>query len=313
MLTLLITLGLLITQLPELKVQDTQTPELTDDSVPLTPLWERTRGVPEIEWLGDRFIEAQREAEDRQVNILLWVLRDEDPASEGWASQRLLDRDFLRVLENETVPAIVWLPARSGQKHSSEQIRDSKESKPRWRCPRLKIVNCSEHTGSEKLLENITIPELLPAAFLLSPTGELIKQIKKEVPFQDYKALSKALKEQQSANRATRTNLNFFKIHIKRASDYFENGEFSLGSRELVAAKRTLSKFGPRVSEEWNQAARPYLGYGTRLLLRAKQIGRVDASRRIVLLRTIAEELAGLAPGQTAASLLKREQKLRGN
>jgi hypothetical protein len=313
MLTLLITLGLLVTQPSDLKAQDAEIPKITDDSVPLTPLWERTRGVPAIDWLGDRFAVAEQEAEDRQVNILLLVLRDGDPASEAWGSQKMLDRDFIDILENETVPAIVWLPAKSGQKHQSEQVRDSKDSDPRWRCPRLKLVDCDEHTGSEKLLEKISIPDLLPAAFLFSPAGELIEQIKKEVPFQDSKELLKVLKQQRSPERATRTNLKFFKIHMKRASEYFGNGQHTLGRRELVVARYSLDKFGPRITEVWNQTARPYLGYGKQLLRRAKQIGRQDPNRRIILLRTVAEELAGLAPGQTAESLLIREKRLRGN
>ncbi|HIC21809.1 MAG TPA: hypothetical protein EYO84_00165 [Planctomycetes bacterium] len=281
--------------------------EKLDDPAPLVPLWEQSRGVPPIRWAGDRLVEAQQEARDRRVAILLWILRDGEPASEAWASNRILDQNYLKVLEEESVPAIVWLPALDGTRHQEERIRDSEEAKPRWRCPVLRNCRCEEHTGSEMLLQGVELPELLPAALFFSGDGELLGQLDKEIPFQDTESLLEALIEKRAPSRATRLNLEFFEIHLERASKHYENGEYARGSAELVAAKRYFEKLGPRMKTRWDETCRPYLGYGTRLLNRAKQIGRVDRSRRINLLRIIAKELAGLPPGQTAALLLKRD------
>lgn len=281
--------------------------EKLDDSAPLVPLWEQSRGVPSIRWAGDKLEEARQEASDRNVPILLWILRDGEAASEAWAAQKILDETYLKVLEDETVPAVVWLPATDETRHQEERVRDSKEAQPRWRCPLLRICRCSEHTGSEKLLQGIEIPGLLPAAFFFSGEGEVLDQLPKEIPFTDTDSLLDFLIEKRAPARATRLNLEFFQIHIERASNDYENGDYKKGSAELVAAKRYLGKLGPRMETSWDDACRPYLGYGKRMLRRAKHIGRIDPGKRITLLKSIAQMLAGLPPGDTAGHLLRRD------
>lgn len=284
--------------------------QVVDEPASLVPTWEQTHGVPPIRWTGNRIDAARQEAEDRQVPILLWILRDKEPASEAWASQKILDKSYIELLEQETVPAIVWLAGKDGIRHSEERVRDSRDAKPRWRCPLLRTCRCEDHNDSEKLLKGIDIPDLLPAAFFISHQGELIGQLAQEVPFQDTEDLKKALNARAAPVRATRLNLQFIEIHLERADKHFTDGEHTKGSRELVRAKRILDKFGPRLHTRWEQSCRPYLGYGKQMLLRARKIGRIDPARRIKLLLSISEELSGLPPGDTAVAMLKRDLRI---
>ena len=74
-------------------------PEI-DRSAPLVPLWERTHGLPPMHWSADLDSAAPQESEDRQVPILVWVLRDKDPASEAWIAQKIFDKKKLVSVEN---------------------------------------------------------------------------------------------------------------------------------------------------------------------------------------------------------------------
>ena len=272
---------------------------------PLVPLWEQQRGIPPIRWVGDRIAEARQEALDRRVPILLWVLRDGDPASEAWGNQRLIDPDFISTLEKETVPAIVWLESREGKRHGEERIRDSEESPPRIRCPFLRGCRCQQHIGSEKLLEGIELPELLPAALVLGPDGKL-SALPEKVPFQGTESLIHALAEHRKGPRSTRLNLEFIEIRLERAVSNFAIREMKNGAAELSEIERQLHRFGPRIRQRWLVACQPYLAYGNQMLRQAKKMRSSDPVRRLLMLKRIVQELGGLPPGKKARLLIEQ-------
>ncbi len=272
---------------------------------PLVSPWEQQRGIPPIRWVGDRIVEARQEARDRRVPILLWVLRDGDPASEAWGNQRLIDPEFISTLEKESVPAIVWLKSKDGTRHGEEQVRDSEESPPRFRCPLLRGCRCLQHLGSEKLLEGIDLPDLLPAAFLLDPDGK-VSALSEKVPFQGTEELILALAEHQKGPRSTRLNLEFIEIRLERAVSNFTQRETKNGAAELSEIERQLHRFGPRVRQQWLEACQPYLAYGNQMLRQAKKMRATNPARRLFMLKKIAEELGGLPPGKKAMLLLEQ-------
>ncbi len=279
-----------------------------DDSppeAPLTPLHERHNGVPDIRWAGGQIDEALQEAEDRKVSVLLWVLRDGDPASEAWVQQRILDPQFISTLVDESVPAIVWLPAKDGTRHTPEQVRDSKEEAPRIRCPRLLTCDCQQHLASEVLLDKIDVPDLLPAAILISPKGEVTK-LADEIPFQGASELSIAMREINGTERATRLNLEYIEIRLERAVSRFKAREIKLGRAEVVEVQRLLPIFGPRIHQLHEAAVRPYLAYGKQMLRQAKILRRTDPGRGLLMLRRIVEDLEGLPPATTAKTLIRK-------
>ncbi len=300
---------LALTLLAPLQVPPEPAP-LVMDTVPLVPLWERNHGLPPMRWSVALSESARQEATDRQVPIILWVLRDKDPASEAWASQKILDKKYIETLEQETVPAVAWLPALDGSKHTEERVRNDIDAEPHIRCPRLRSCRCKQHIDNEDLLKGFDIPDLLPAAFVVDPDAESLRQLAPELPFQDVDKLKLHFEASRNPERATRLHLEFMEIHLQRAEKYFAEAEYAKGSRELVAAKRNLHRFGPRLHARWDEVCKPYLGYGKRMLYRAKQMGRIDPTRRIQLLRSITEELSGLPPGDTALALLRRDLRL---
>ncbi|MDE0960025.1 MAG: hypothetical protein OSB09_04525 [Planctomycetota bacterium] len=270
---------------------------------PLIPLLEQHKGMPPIRWAGSRLDEARQEAVDRRVPILLWVIRDGDPSSQAWADQRLRDPEFILTLEKETVPALVCLAAADGQRHSQERIRDTKESPARSRCPVLRNCNCEGHLGSEPLLENLEIPKLLPAAFLISFSGE-VTAVPQEIPFQGTVGLAIYLAEKQQGERSTRLNLEFLKIRLERAKSCFERREIRIGRLELVHIESQLDQFGSRIRSKWEIACQPYLAYGNQMLIEAKRIGRKDFQRRLMMLRRLVQQLEGMPPATTAQRFL---------
>jgi len=272
---------------------------------PLTPLHERHNGVPAIRWAGGQIDEAMQEAEDRKVPLLLWVLRDGDPASEAWAQQRILDPQFISTMIDESVPAIVWLPAKDGTRHTSERVRDSKEKAPRIRCPQLLTCDCQQHLASEVLLEKIEVPDLLPAAFLITAKGEVTK-LADEIPFQGAIELGIAVREIDGTERSTRLQLEFIEIRLERAVSRFKKREIKLGRAEVVEIQRQLPKFGPRIHRLHEAAARPYLAYGKQMLRQAKILRRTDPARGLLMLRRIVEDLEGLPPATTANALIRK-------
>ncbi len=272
---------------------------------PLVSLLERQRGIPPIRWVGDRIVEARQEAQDRRVPILMWVLRDGDPASEAWGNQRLIDPDFISTLEKETVPAIIWLAAKDGTRHGEEQVRDSEKSTPRIRCPFLRGCRCQQHIGSEKLLDGIELPDLLPAAFLLDPDGK-VSVLSEKVPFQGTEGLIDALAEHRKGPRSTRLNLEFIEIRLARAVSNYTQREMKNGAAELSEIERQLHRFGPRIRQRWLVACQPYLAYGNQMLREAKKMRSSDPVRRLLMLKRIAQELGGLAPGKKAMLLIEQ-------
>ncbi len=266
---------------------------------PLIPQWEQQRGVPPIRWAGSRLDEAHQEAQDRRVPILLWVIRDGDPASQSWADQRLIDPNFISTLERETVPAIVCLAAIDGQRHSQQLVRDDEQSPPRSRCPHLRSSSCQEHLGSETLLKDIELPRLFPAAFLISSSGK-VTAVPQEIPFQGTEELVLYLSGQRQGKRSTRLNLEYLKIRLERARTCFESTEIRSGRMALVHVESQLDQFGPQIRSEWEMVSQPYLAYGKQMLRQAKQIGRTDAKRRLLMLRRLVQELEGLPPATTA-------------
>ncbi|MBA4683576.1 MAG: hypothetical protein H2076_01090 [Planctomycetes bacterium] len=257
-------------------------------------------------WAGSDMEKAKTEALHRKVPILLLIVRDDDPVSSSWSRQHLNDSAFLTALEKHGVPALACVPGPSGKIHSSlEEQSDS--------CPLDGCGNCKAHQGSTPLLENLTIPKLLPRIFSIDPATGEARAIPEDLPFRGSKALDSYLAGRTETTPPTRREYRFLLKHLDRAREYSGYEEFEKGCQELVAAKRYLSLFGQEMTGLWDQAYAPYRGRGIQMIRKAKHALKTNRMLGARLLTRVAKMMAGLPEGERARHLLSalqpREEK----
>ena len=252
-------------------------------------------------WAGSDMEKAKTEALQRKVPILLLIVRDDDPVSSSWSRQHLNDSAFLTALEKHGVPALACVPGPSGKIHSS--IDDQSDS-----CPLDGCGNCKAHQGSTPLLENLTIPQLLPRIFSIDPATDEVRAIPEDLPFRGAKALDSYLAGRTEITPPTRREYRFLLKHLDRAREYGGYDDFEKGCQELVAAKRYLSLFGQEMTDLWNQAYAPYRGRGIQMIRKAKHALKTNRMLGARLLTRVAKMMADLPEGERARHLLNALQ-----
>ncbi|MGB1397477.1 MAG: hypothetical protein ACPG7R_06510 [Planctomycetota bacterium] len=257
-------------------------------------------------WAGSNMEKAKTEALQRKVPILLLIVRDDDPVSSSWSRQHLNDSAFLNALEKHGVPALACVPGPSGKIHSS--LKEQSDS-----CPLDGCGNCKAHQGSTPLLENLTIPKLLPRIFSIDPATGEARAIPEDLPFRGAKALDSYLTARAETTPPSRRQYRFLLKHLERAREHSGYEDFEKGCQELVAAKRYLSFFGQEMTDLWNQAYAPYRGRGIQMIRKAKSALKTDRLMGARLLTRVAKMMADLPEGERARHLLNalqpREEK----
>lgn len=257
-------------------------------------------------WAGSDMEKAKTEALQRKVPILLLIVRDDDPVSSSWSRQHLNDSAFLNALEKHGVPALACVPGPSGKIHSS--LKEQSDS-----CPLDGCGNCKAHQGSTPLLENLTIPKLLPRIFSIDPATGEARAIPEDLPFRGAKALDSYLTARAETTPPSRRQYRFLLKHLERAREHSGYEDFEKGCQELVAAKRYLSFFGQEMTDLWNQAYAPYRGRGIQMIRKAKSALKTDRLMGARLLTRVAKMMADLPEGERARHLLNalqpREEK----
>lgn len=248
-------------------------------------------------WAGSDLEAAKKEALQRGVPILLVVIRDEDPVSTSWSKQHLKDKAFLNTLAKHGVPALACQPAKNKEIHSPiESETDT--------CPLAGCQHCDEHLGSDSLLENLTIPNLLPRIFSIEPISGEVRTIPEDIPFRGAKALENHLASQTENSPPSRIQYRFLLKHLQRAVEYDGYEDFEKGCQELVGAKRLLPLFGPEMTALWDQAYAPYRGRGIQMIRKAKAALKTDRTMGARLLTRVAKMMADLPEGERARHLL---------
>jgi len=254
-------------------------------------------------WVGADLNAAWIESKDRGTPIIAIVLRDGDPICDSWTQQHLIDPAFRKVLEKHGVPALISLPGSNGKIHEPKQVEDDQE------CPIAGFEKCDQHSTGEVLIKDLPLPTLLPMIYLIDEDPKKSIPIPQEIPFRGAPALEEYLSKSSKDKKPNRTQYRFLLKHLDRAWEYDQQDEFEKGCRELVAAKRLLPLFSPRLQEVWDQAYAPYRGMGIQMIRRSKAAMKTNHLMGMRMLTRVAKTMADLPEGERARHMLNAYQK----
>ncbi|MDG2084572.1 MAG: hypothetical protein P8K66_06375 [Planctomycetota bacterium] len=255
-------------------------------------------------WAGSSIQAAKTEAQDRNVPIIMVILKDGDLVSQQWANQHLNDPKMRLALEENGVPVLVCLPDLEGNTHTKTNTETSSPNKEDDDCPLSGVSDCKDHQSSELWVEGLTIPQLLPAIFLLEGAEYKAIPIPQDLPFRGAQEVDKYLTERKPGTPPTRLQYTYLMTRLERAAKFDEEDKFEKGCAELSIALNLISNFSPRIKTTWEDRYHPYKGKGVQMLRRAKTAAKTNPLMAMKLLHRISKMMSGLPHGETARLLL---------